>query len=165
MTAETRTKREFPGMKTSSFVTAIFASELLAATLSAQEPVKPGETAKAKTEVGISSRDGFSVSGGEALITRNGITEKLMKEVALPNGTRVQVDGKIVTKDGAELTLRTDQVLTFDGQLLEAPAAAPLPVRPMIRPATPAPGTAVPFGTPPPATPRPHIRAGEGVQK
>jgi hypothetical protein len=77
----------------------------------------------ATADVGISSRDGITFSGGDVLVTRNGVTEKLTKELGLPNGLRVQPDGTILTADGGKLTLRPTQILTFEGKLINAPIA------------------------------------------
>jgi hypothetical protein len=158
-------------MNSSSFFFGAAVAGLVAATfttsLMAQEvPAKPASPAADKGDVGVSSRDGITVSGGEALITRNGRTEKLTKEFALPNGLRVQPDGRVLGKDGATFNLRVDQLLTFDGTIVAAPASGVIPpVRPATPPPATPPGTAVPYFTPMPVTPRPHIKAGEGVQK
>jgi hypothetical protein len=83
--------------------------------------------AKADTEVGLSAHDGISVSGNVAMMTRNGVTERLTKEVILENGMRVQPSGRVIVPNGGEITLRADQVLTFGGVLRDAPAQVPLP--------------------------------------
>ncbi len=72
--------------------------------------------------VGISSREGLTMSGAEVLITRNGVTEKLAGELALSNGLRVRPNGTILTADGGTLTLRPGQVLTFDGKFTSGAA-------------------------------------------
>jgi hypothetical protein len=73
-------------------------------------------------EVGISANDGISVSGKEALVTRNGVSERLTKELRLNNGTRVKPDGSVTLPDGTQITLKVDQVLTFDGVVRDVPA-------------------------------------------
>lgn len=96
----------------------------------ALEPATPSPTRKA-LEVGVSATDGVSVSGGAALVTRNGSTTRLDKELKLTNGTRVQPDGTITFADGKALILHGDQVLTFDGAIVVAPPhAVPPPVTP-----------------------------------
>jgi len=45
---------------------------------------KPG------ADVGISSHDGISLSGTEALVTRNGISQRLVNDLKLGNGATVQ---------------------------------------------------------------------------
>ena len=102
---------------------------------------KPGE------EVGVSSTDGVSVSSGTVLVTRNGATERLSRELKLANGTLVQVDGTVTLANGKQITLLADQVLTFDGVLHDAP--------PRPAPATPrAGGTAPRSGNPGGTSPR-----------
>ncbi len=96
----------------------------------ALEAATPAPTRK-DLEVGVSATDGVSVSGGAALVTRNGATTKLEKELKLTNGTRVQPDGTITFADGKALVLHGDQVLTFDGTIVvAAPRPAPAPVAP-----------------------------------
>jgi hypothetical protein len=80
---------------------------------------------KLNEEVGISSVDGVCVSSGAALVTRNGVTERLSKEVKLANGARVQPDGTVILLDGTQFTLKVDQVLTFDGMVRAAPVRTP----------------------------------------
>ena len=75
-------------------------------------------------EVGIAANDGISISGADALITRNGVSEKLTKEMRLANGTRVKPNGRVTNPDGAEFSLKTDQVLTFDGVVRDIPPRA-----------------------------------------
>ena len=75
----------------------------------------------AKQEIGLSSADGITLSGSDALVTRNGISERLSQELRLSDGTRVQPNGIVTRPDGPELTLRASQVLNFDGTLRSAP--------------------------------------------
>jgi hypothetical protein len=71
--------------------------------------------------VGIAKRDGVTVSGNEAFVTRNGVTEKLAKELRLPSGILVRPDGSVMLTNHAETTLQADQLLTFDGHILAIP--------------------------------------------
>lgn len=75
-------------------------------------------------EIGLSARDGVSVSSGEARVTRNGVTQRLTQGIKLTNGTRVEPNGTVTLTNGQQITLRADQVLTFDGAVINAP---PLP--------------------------------------
>lgn len=82
------------------------------------------------SSVGASARDGFTIAGTELYVTRNGVTEKLLKEVTMPTGLRVGPDGSIVLPDGTKTSLRANQILTFDGQLQDA-AITPAGVAPI----------------------------------
>ena len=101
-----------------------------AVTRSGVAPVFPAGASK-DAVVGISSRDGISVSGADTLITRNGVMEKVTKSFQLSGGLVVNPDGSFTSKDGKSLTLRENQVLGFDGVLRDAtvresvPAPAP----------------------------------------
>lgn len=86
---------------------------------------------KVGEEVGISSTDGVTVSSGAAMVTRNGVTERLSQELKLANGTRVRPDGTVSFADGKQITLRSSQVLSFDGLVLETSArSTPAPAAP-----------------------------------
>lgn len=156
-------------MNSSHLLICMLGVSFLSENLLAQDPAakNPAPQAAAKNEVGIASRDGITVSGTDVLVTRNGRTEKLAKELTLPNGLRVNMDGTLVAKDGSVVTLRSTQLLTFEGRVVDVPiveSVAPaktVTIAPAATPATPA----LAPTTPPPATPRGHIKAGEGVQK
>jgi hypothetical protein len=75
----------------------------------------------AKTEVGISDRDGITISGADVLITRNGVTEKVKSDVKLPNGVVARADGTVTMSNGSKIALRSDQVLDLHGVLHDAP--------------------------------------------
>lgn len=113
-------------MKTTSFA-AVLGLSLVSVSTFAQAPsttttvITEKPAAAPSTEVGVSSRDGITVSGASALVTRNGVTETLTKELELPNRLRVQPDGTIVTPDGGTMRLRASQVLTFEGKLIDSP--------------------------------------------
>ncbi|HEV7868933.1 MAG TPA: DUF6799 domain-containing protein [Chthoniobacteraceae bacterium] len=91
-------------------------------------PTQPTTTSPAADpavgDVGLSARDGITMSGADAFITRNGVTEKLAKEVVLDGGVRVQPNGTVTMKDKTKITLRANQLLTLDGRLVEAPVNA-----------------------------------------
>jgi hypothetical protein len=104
--------------------------------------VTTAEPAKASPEVGLSSRDGITISGADLMMTRNGVTEKVTKVLELENGTRVQPNGTITTAEGAKIVLRPAQILTFDGRLLNisttaAPATTTTTTTTTNSPATP----------------------------
>jgi len=85
------------------------------------EGKSPAAAAQSKDEVGISAHDGITMSGADVIVTRNGISERLTKQLELENGMRIQPDGTIVTRDGSKVSLRPLQVLTFDGHFLNIP--------------------------------------------
>lgn len=119
-------------MKTSIlFVASVVAPSFM---LLAQVPEPPAGPAPAEAapreEVGISANDGITISGKDILVTRNGVSEKLNKEMRLKNDTRVLPDGRIILASGTELSLKANQVLTFAGVVRNVPdraAAAPRP--------------------------------------
>lgn len=73
-------------------------------------------------ETSFSSTDGFTFSGSEVLMTRNGVSEPLTSERRLTDGTRVRPNGAIVRPNGAQLTLASGKLLGFDGVLRDSPA-------------------------------------------
>jgi len=84
-------------------------------------PVPQAVKSAEKKDVGISSRDGITVSGTDVFITRNGVTDKVTSDVKLSNGVVAKPDGTVVMGDGRKITLRVDQVLGFDGVIQNAP--------------------------------------------
>lgn len=132
-----------------------------ALTLLAQEP-KPATTTvitttpvKVTPEVGVSARDGITISGADLMVTRNGATEKLTKVLELPNGVRVEPSGMITTGDGAKVVLRPTQLLTFDGRFLNIPIveSAPAAATTTTTTTTPAPAQVIPVVPVTPAAP------------
>lgn len=85
---------------------------------------KKGLSAATGEEVGIASQDGIRLSGAVVLVTRNGVTEKLIKPVELQNGTKVMPDGTMMLKSGDKVPMRGGQLLTFDGKLMESDSRA-----------------------------------------
>jgi hypothetical protein len=84
-------------------------------------------SAAEKREVGVSDRDGITVSGTDVFITRNGITDKLTADQKLPNGVTAHPDGSILMGDGRRITLRVDQLLDLNGVLHDAPVRPSAP--------------------------------------
>jgi hypothetical protein len=78
-------------------------------------------------DVGISARDGITLSGTAVLVTRNGVSETLQKEIVLDNGTRVAPNGTITPNEGGGFSLRPTQILMFDGRLINAPVGSGTP--------------------------------------
>lgn len=86
---------------------------------------------RARITARSSVRDGFTRYDGDTLLTRKGVTEKVTREVVVPNGLRVSPDGSAVLPDGTKTMLRNNQILTFDGVVEYTPlsqsGAAPMP--------------------------------------
>ncbi|HET6406872.1 MAG TPA: DUF6799 domain-containing protein [Chthoniobacteraceae bacterium] len=77
-----------------------------------------------------SARDGFTRANADTLLTRNGVTEKVTREVVLRNGLRVAPDGTAMLPNGTKVVLRANQILTLDGAV-EDTALTPAGVAPM----------------------------------
>lgn len=77
-----------------------------------------------RTLPGASARDGFTLRGTEVVMTRSGVTTKVEREMAFPNGLKVQANGTIMLRDGTSVTLRPNQLLTFDGEVQEVALSA-----------------------------------------
>lgn len=79
--------------------------------------------------VGISARDGISISDKDVIITRNGVSEILKAPLDLPNHVRVFPDGTVTMPDAGRITLRAEQLITLDGRLVnivrQRPASNP----------------------------------------
>jgi len=106
----------------SAFLFAGMLSSVLAAeetTAKTSIPARAGDG----EQVGVGRVDGVTISGADAFITRNGVIEKLNKELTLSSGVKVRPDGTVMLVDGSETTLRATQILTFDGKVGNLPNA------------------------------------------
>jgi hypothetical protein len=65
----------------------------------------------------VSTRDGITISGSTALLTRGGVTRKVTDDVRLPNGVTAKSDGSVIMGNGNTITLRPDQLLDLNGIL------------------------------------------------
>jgi hypothetical protein len=101
---------------------ALFASSALISGALAEDLVINPPAAAQDSVVGIAARDGISVSDIGTLVTRNGVTQKVDKEIKLGNGSVVREDGTIFNATGERLIIRPGQVLTFDGTLINPDA-------------------------------------------
>jgi len=108
-----------------SSIAALAADDSSRSIPSKQEEKKIEEVAGA--EVGRSAKDGITVSGERAFVTRNGKTEALVDRLTLDDGTEVMPDGTIRTKDGRAIALKAEQVLGFNGTITAAPIKDPPP--------------------------------------
>ncbi len=122
-------------MKAKSFILAApIAACLLCSAMGADKPITANPAAAGNgVQVGVAKRDGVTVSGDEAFVTRNGATEKLTKELALPSGVIVKPNGMMILPDRTEAPLRASQILTFDGKVFDIPpdpSVNPAPVGP-----------------------------------
>jgi hypothetical protein len=102
---------------------------------SAADVTRNPVAATGKADVGIAGRDGITVSGGEAYITRNGVTKKLVKDLKLPSGVTIRPDGGIIFATGALASLQADQLLTLDGRIVDIPPdpnVNPAPLAPAV---------------------------------
>ncbi len=83
--------------------------------------IKPAEgiSAATGTEVGIADRDGITLAGSAVLVTRNGVSERLIKAIELENGTQVTPEGTLMLKTGEKIPMRVGQLLTFNGELID----------------------------------------------
>ncbi len=111
-------------MKNLSFICALPAAACLLCSAFAAEPPATANPAAAGdgVQVGVAKRDGITVSGREAYITRNGATERLSKELALPSGVTMRPDGRMILPDNSEAILKADQLLTLEGKVMNLPS-------------------------------------------
>jgi hypothetical protein len=105
------------GMKT-FILSSLFLGGFLAASLAAT-PEEINAANATRTQPGASIRDGFTLRGTETVMTHNGVTTKLERDVLLRNGMRVHANGNITSRDGGTTSLRPNQLLTFDGDIEE----------------------------------------------
>ncbi len=110
-------------------LTLALSSVLIASTL-AQTPSDTNAANANRTLLGGSARDGFTLRGTEVVVTRDGVTTKVEREMVLPSGLKVQANGNVTLRDGSTTALRPNQLLTLQGAfqdvLLTPQGVAPL---------------------------------------
>lgn len=116
-------------MKTLELLVA--ASLVFGAATYGQVTADPESVNNARDITKSSARDGFTRYNTDTLLTRNGVTEKVTRDVVLRNGLRVSPDGSAVLPDGSKITLRSNQILTLQGVVEDTPLSqsgtAPIP--------------------------------------
>jgi len=75
------------------------------------------EGPRTQTDFRASSRDGITGANGAALITRDGVTQRIKDDVRLPNGAVAKSDGTVTFASGNTISLRSDQFLDLNGVL------------------------------------------------
>jgi hypothetical protein len=94
----------------------LMASALLLAPSFGQQTTADTNAANAtRTQTGASARDGFTLRGAEVVLTKNGVTTKVDRDLILPNGLRVLANGSVRNRDGSSTALRPNQLLTLEG--------------------------------------------------
>ena len=124
--AKASVTRDAPSMNSKFFLPTLVTVAATTWIASAQNAPSPKEDRRLEAattgeDIGISARDGITVSGADVMVTRNGRTEKLEAPLKLDGGTIINPDGTVKLSDGRKITLRAEQRLTFDGRLLESP--------------------------------------------
>jgi hypothetical protein len=119
-------------MKTSRlFLPMMALSGCLTAGVLAQTTVDNAAVNNARSTSFSSARDGFTRASAETLMTFKGVTEKLTREVVLPNKVRIQPDGTVFLANGDKQVLRNNQILTMQGVIEDTPltqdGTAPMP--------------------------------------
>jgi hypothetical protein len=117
-------------MKTLRFVLAAAISGMLIQSVFSQVPTNQSGPAGPPTSQEIGITNGIVMWGNDVIVTRNGVTERLLTKLQLSNGLLIEATGAITTMNGARLTLHPGQILTFDGRL------ANVPIRPTQPPTT-----------------------------
>jgi hypothetical protein len=108
-------------MKMLQFALAVATSGILAAGAFSQTPVPRSGPAGPPTSQEIGIANGIIMWGNDVIVTRNGVTERLLTKLQLPNGLLVEATGAITTMNGARVTLHPGQLLTFEGRLVNVP--------------------------------------------
>ncbi len=75
------------------------------------------EGPRTQTDFRATARDGISVVNGVAMITRDGLSEKITADVRLANGTIAKSDGSVVFSNGNTISLGPDQFVDLNGVL------------------------------------------------
>jgi len=69
-------------------------------------------------------RDGFTLSNGQVMVTRDGVTQRVVQEFVLTDGTHLFPNGDIILYTGDRRHLKPNQLLTLDGMIQDTPVTA-----------------------------------------
>lgn len=98
-------------------LTLLASAWMLASSFGQQTAADTNAANATRTQTGASVRDGFTLRGAEVVLTRNGVTAKVERDLILPNGLRVLANGSVIMRDGSSTALRPNQLLTLEGTL------------------------------------------------
>jgi hypothetical protein len=115
-------------MKTLRFI--IASSLMWSGAAFSQVPADVQTVNNARSVTNASARDGFTRANADTLLTRKGVTEKVLRDVVMPNGLRVSPDGTAILPNGSKIVLRANQILTLEGAVEDTPLS-PAGVAPM----------------------------------
>jgi Domain of unknown function (DUF6799) len=79
------------------------------------------------TVAAAADMDGVMMHGGKMMMMKAGHPATAMDhEVTMSDGTRVEVDGTVKSKDGKEFNLKNGEMILMDGHLMKGGKAAPM---------------------------------------
>lgn len=124
-------------MKTTTFLSAFLATIAIPASAQVlhdpQAPEKQTELDAARTKAGklatrdqegtFQVKDGIVKAQGAVQFLKDGKMTKVSNELKLSEGYVVRPNGQITKPDGTTVTLQEGQMLTLQGQLVQAPAS------------------------------------------
>lgn len=82
-----------------------------------RKPVQPKGRVVSK---GTATRDGAVMKDGKVILTQSGLTNPVLQETALVNGTKIRPDGSLTLPDGTTTTMKEGDYMSLTGRLTTA---------------------------------------------
>ena len=71
--------------------------------------------------VAAAEKDGIMMKDGKMVTMHDGKeVSRMDRETTLSNGTKILMNGKMVTKDGKEMQMKEGQTMMLDGKMMES---------------------------------------------
>ncbi len=86
--------------------------------LAPRKPVQP--RARVVVKEGNSVRDGVTMKEGKLLITQGGMTNTVLQETSLVNGTKIKPDGTVTMTNGTSATMKEGDYMSLTGRMTTA---------------------------------------------
>ena len=108
--------------RTSTFVlTLLLAAGCFAAQAQTKlPPRKPVQPKGRMVSKGAATRDGAVMKDGKVVLTQNGLTNPVLQETALINGTKIKPDGTVTMTDGTSTIMKEGDYMSLTGRLTTA---------------------------------------------
>jgi hypothetical protein len=83
-------------------------------------PRKPVQPRGRMVMKDAATRDGAVMKDGKVILTQQGLTNPVLQETALINGTKIKPDGTVTMTDGTTTTMKEGDYMTLTGRLTTA---------------------------------------------
>jgi hypothetical protein len=84
--------------------------------------MEPKQEAKPAAAAQPKSHDHMVMKGGKVWVIKDGKTTAMDKDMDMPNGNKVMMDGTVMMKDGSKMTMKEGDHMNMNGDMMKMPA-------------------------------------------